>query len=114
MVFLFMKLFKDENGIAVQLAPSGVALATTLDTTVSTTTEITLNAATHFLRCYATTQDVYLKWGTADVTSSNFDEILPAGQVVDLVVPFSSGTTRYTAINLLERAASAAVIIIEK
>lgn len=105
---------RDDNRSPMQLAPTGAAKAVTLDTTISSSTEITLNAATTFLRIYATTQDVYFKWGTADVTSSNFDEIIPAGQIVDLPMAVDSSGVKYTAVNLLERSASAAIIVIEK
>ena len=104
-----MRLPKDNNGIAMQLTPSSTALARTVDASVSSSTEITLNASTKFIRVYAIDKDVYLKWGTDDVTASNFDEVIPANQIVDLVVPVSQ-----TAINLIERAASATVIVIEK
>jgi len=106
---------RDGSSAPIQLSPAVVALATTVDTTISASTEITLNASTTFIRVYATTQDVYLKWGTADVTSSNFDEIIPAGQIVDLFVPVNTSTNSlYTAINLIERVAGATVIVIEK
>lgn len=109
------QLPRDDNSIAYQLTPSKIALAQTVDATISSSTEITLNAATTILRLYAADKDVYFKWGTSDVTASNFDEIIPANQVVDLVVPLISGTSgRYTAINLVERAATASIVVIEK
>lgn len=103
------RLPTDGQGEAVQLTPDVPALARTLDTSISSSTEVTLNAGTTFLRLYATEEDVYFKWGTSDVTSANFDEILPAGQIVDLVVPEGQ-----TAFNVLERASGAAIIAIEK
>lgn len=112
-----MPRLASESNAYIPLTPSKVALAVTVDATISASTEVTLNAATTILRVYATTQDVYLKWGTADVTASNFDEICPAGQVVDLVVPIDSTVTppsRFTAINVIERTTSAAIVIIEK
>lgn len=109
-------LSRDRDGKVLQLAPAGAALARTVDATISASTEITLNAATTFIRVYAMDKDVYLKWGTADVTASNFDEVIPANQIVDLVVPAETAATGvlYTAINLIERAATAGVIVIEK
>lgn len=106
---------KDDNNQTIQLTPAVVALARTVSSSLSSTNEITLNTATTSLRIYATSQDVYLKWGTADVTSSNFDEVIPAGQIIDLMVAKDATTkARYTAINLIERAAGASVIVIEK
>ena len=98
-----------EDGQGMQITPRGVSLARTVNASLSASVEITLHADTTFLRCYATTQDVYLRWGIEDANASLFDEIIPAGQVVDLAVPDG-----YTAINVIERTASAAIIVIEK
>lgn len=99
----------DANTKPVQLTPAVLALAVTVDATISASTEITLQTETSFIRFYATSQDVFLKWGTADATTTSFDEVLPAGQLCDFFVPKD-----ITAINLIERAASAAVVVIEK
>ena len=104
-----IELPRDNQGNSIQLTPSVTALARTVDTSISSSTEITLNGSTAFIRCYATGQDVYLKWGTADVASNNFDEVLPAGQLVDLVVPVG-----VTALNVIERTSGASIVVIEK
>ena len=91
------------------LSPAKPAIFRTVDATISSSTEITLKGNTTIIRVYAISKDVYLKWGTDDVTASNFDEVVPANQIVDLVVP-----TGQSAINLIEREASATVIVIEK
>ncbi len=93
----------------VVTTPDVVALEQTVDSSLSTSSEIELNAATTMLRVYAITKDVYLKWGTNDATAANFDEVIPAAQVLDFKVPNGQ-----TAINLIEREASATVIVIEK
>jgi hypothetical protein len=107
---------KDKGGELIPMLPPTVAIARTLDTSISSSTEITLNAATSMLRIYAIAKDIYLKWGTADVTAANFDEVIPAGQILDLVVPVETESTGalFTAINLIERESSATVIVIEK
>lgn len=97
----------------VQLTPRSIALAQTVDSSISSSTEITLNAATTFIRVYAITQDIYMKWGTADVSSSNFDEVIPANQICDFYVPLET-TTFYTAVNFIERTSSATLVVIEK
>jgi len=97
------------NPLSVVSTPDVVALERTVDATLSASSEITLNTATTYIRVYAITKDVYLKWGTADCTAANFDEVIPAGQVFDFLVPNGQ-----TAINLIEREASATVIVIEK
>jgi hypothetical protein len=99
------------------LAPARVALASTVDASVSGSTEITLNAATTFIRVYAKSQDVYMKWGTTDVTASNSDAIIPAGQIVDFVLPVNQGAlplgTLYTAVNFIEETAGAKLTVYE-
>ena len=64
---------------------------------------------TTVLQVYAITKDVYLKWGTSDVTAANFDEVIIAGTQVTFLVPNGQ-----TAVNLIERESSATVIVIEK
>lgn len=104
------KIKVNEEQVKIILdSPDVLALARTVDATISSSTEITLNKETTFVQVYAIAKDVYLKWGTADVTASNFDEIIPAGQVKTYMVP--SGIS---ALNVIEREATATVIIIEK
>lgn len=97
------------------ITPDVIALARTVNTGLSTAQTVTFNAATTMIRVYATSQDVYFKWGTTAVTNANFDEIIPAGQVIDLKLPTqASVSTLYTACTLLERTASAQIVVIEK
>lgn len=106
---------KDANNSTISLSPSVPALARTVDTTISSSTEITLNAATTIIRVLAIDKDVYMKWGTDDVTDSNFDEVIPANQICDFVVPIQTQpSTLYTAVNFIERAATGGIIVIEK
>lgn len=103
----------DSNGrlkytFPLQLSPNIAAKARTVDASISTSTEITFHKATTYIKVYAIAKDVYLKWGTADVTASNFDQVIPAGQVADLLLPDNT-----TAVNLLEREAGATVIVLE-
>jgi len=113
---IFMQFRKNADGslkwpnpVGIKSTPDVVALARTVDSSISSSTEITLNKATTYIRVYAKTQDVYLKWGTDDVTAANFDEVIPAGKILDFLVPNGQ-----TAINLIERDASGSVICIEK
>jgi len=98
-----------EGRFVTNTTPDVTALARTVDASISSSTEITLNVSTTVIRVYAISKDVYLKWGTANVTASNFDEVIPAGQVFDFIVPNGQ-----TAINLIEREGGATVIVIEK
>lgn len=99
----------DDANHPVQLTPSTIALARTVSGTISAAQTITLNTATTYLRVYSADKDTYLKWGATTVTSSNFDEIIPANQIVDLYVPVGTPS-----LNVIERAATATVVIIEK
>jgi len=106
---------RDGNSIAAQLTPASTALARTVSSSISASTTVTFNAATTLLRVYAIDKDVYLKWGSTAVTSSNFDEVIPANQIVDLFVPIDTSTNLlYTTMRVIERAATATIIIIEK
>lgn len=108
------RLPRDANGIAMQLTPSSVALGQLVTSSISASTTRNLTAGTSLLRAYAVNQDVFLKWGATAVTSSNFDEVIPANQVVDLVVPRDSTGALFTTIRVIERAATATLILVEK
>lgn len=103
-----------EDGQIMQITPRGVALARSVNGSLSTSQEITLQTNTKFLRCYALSQDVYLRWGIENCNANTFDEVIPAGQVVDLVVPDDEFGTKFTAVNVIERTSSATIIVIEK
>lgn len=103
-----------ENGQIMQITPRGTALARSVNGSLSASTEIELHADTSFLRCYALSQDVYLRWGIENCNTNTFDEVIPAGQVVDLMVPFDEHGFKFTHVNFIERTSSATVIVIEK
>jgi len=94
--------------IQSMVAPS-TTLATTYDASVSGSTEITLNAATTVLEVSAIDKTIVMKWGTADVTTSNFDEVISLNTTRIFIVP--SGTT---AVNFIEQAATAILGVVEK
>lgn len=97
------------SGQPIMLVPPFTALARTRNTSISTSTEITLNTDTTVIEINAIDGNVYLKYGTDDVTNSNFDEFISAGQTRHYIIP--SGIT---AINLIDDGDSAKVIVIEK
>lgn len=92
----------------LQLDPDVTALARTVDASISATTEIALQPDTSYIKVYAITKDVYLKWGTDDVSASNFDHVIPAGTIERFLVP-----NQVTAINVIERESAATVIVAE-
>jgi hypothetical protein len=115
------QLPRDENGTPVQLTPSSVALGRFVSSSISSSTTRDLTAATAtapqttMIRVYAISQDIYLKWGSTAVSASNFDEVIPAGQIVDLVVPIDTTTgALFTTLRVIERTATATIILIEK
>lgn len=99
---------RETRGETIQLTVPTTALARTYDTTVSTATSITLNANTKLIEVTAINQGVFLKYA-AGVSSSDFDEYIAADQTRHYVKPIN-----VTVISVIEIAASASVIVIEK
>lgn len=90
-----------------------VSLAETYDATISTSTEVVFNTSTRLIQVTALTNAVFCKWGTADVTLSDFDVVVPPGQSYFLTVPYQGNGTLYTAINFIESTTSSAVAMCE-
>jgi hypothetical protein len=110
---------KDANGIAIQTTPGIKPKKVTYNGTISSSTQITLQATTTFVEISAITKPVLLKWGTGAATASaatdGFHEIIQAGTSKLLKVPVDPATNvPYTDINLIEQAATAIVAVIEK
>lgn len=106
---------RDANREVIQtMTPAVIAIEETYDATISTSTEITLNAATTLIEVAAIDKAILLKWGTSDVSTSDFDEVIPANTVRQFYVPYESGSTLYTAVNFIEQAATAILAVIEK
>lgn len=102
---------RDANRVPLQgsiVAPL-TTLATTYDATISASTEITLNAATTIIEVSAIDKTILMKWGTADVTTSNFDEVISLNTTRVFMVP--SGIT---AVNFIEQSATAILCVCEK
>ena len=102
-------IFTRDNLAPINLTPDVVSLARTVDASISASTEIVFNKASSFISVYAITKDIYMKWGADDVTASNFDEVIPAGQIRNFIIP-----NGVLAANFIEREASATLIVIEK
>lgn len=90
------------------LTPSKLALEETYDPTISSSTEVTLNAATTLIEVSAISQGIFMKWG-GTASSSDFDEFIQAGSTRHYVVPAGQTTVQF-----IEQAASAALVLIEK
>lgn len=99
----------DAEGNPVQVTPNVVALEETYDTSVSASTEITLNTGATFIEVTAVDEGIFLKWGTDDVTSADFDEYIAKDSTRQYFVPEGE-----TAVNFIQRAATAILVLIEK
>lgn len=91
-----------------------VALAVTYDATISTSTQITLNAATTIIEVTAIDKTVLLKWGSTSASTTVWDVAIPLNTTKQLYVPYQSdGKTRFTTVNLIEEVATAKMCVAE-
>lgn len=105
---------RDSNGTAMQLAPSVVALEETYDATISSSTEITLNASTTLIEVTAIDKAICMKWGTTDASTSDWDHVIPANWVQQYVVPVDPTTgVLFNAVNFIEESATAKLAVAE-
>lgn len=100
-------LDKDDNGNVLNALPNKVAIAITYDATVSSSTTLTLNAATSLLEITAIDKAIFYKWG-ATASSSAFDGIVPANSSKLVPVPVGQ-----TTIQFIEQAATAILAVVE-
>ncbi len=98
----------DQKGDMIPLTTPTTALAVTYDTTISSATDITLNASTALIEVTAINNGVFLRYQTA-VSSSNFDEFILADSTRHFVIPAG-----VTVVSVIEETASAKVVVIEK
>ena len=99
----------DGNRRSVQLTPAVVALEETYDATISASTEITLNASTTFIEVTAIDEGIMMSWGTANATTTSFDEYIAKNTTRQYYVPYG-----VAAVNFIERATTALLVMIEK
>ncbi len=110
----YIELPIDNNGDKIQLFPAKAALEETYDATISASTEITLNTDTRLIAVTAIDKPIFMKWGTTDASSSDWDHVIPAGSVSHFMVPIDVSTGRlYTAVNFIEQAATAILAVSE-
>jgi len=108
--------FPIAGGTIIQAVPPAVpALEETYDATVSASTEITLNTATTYIEVAAIDKAIFMKWGTSDASSTDWDHVIPANTVRGFYVPVETAATGalYTAVNFIEEAASAHLAVSE-
>lgn len=92
---------------AIQEAVTSKPLAVTYDATVSSSTAVTLNAATTGIEVTAIDKPILLKWD-ATASTSAFDGVIPANATRVFTVPRGTVTA-----NFIEQAATAVLVCIE-
>ncbi len=108
-------LAKDANNATIALSPSVVALSQGVNASISSSSTLAITDGATILRIYAVDKDIFLKWGSTAVTSSNFDEVIPANQICDFVIPIEvQPSTLYTTCRVIERSATATMIYTQK
>lgn len=105
---LGVTLPKDQSGNAIQLTSPESAVARTLSSSISSATTINLNSLTALIEVTARNQGIYLRYQVG-VSNSNFDEYILPDSTRHYVIPQGC-----TAISVIEEAATATVIVIEK
>ena len=83
-------------------------LAVTYDTTISSSTAVTLNTLTSTIEVTAIDKGIFLAWNRT-VSSSDYDEYIGAGLTRQYVVPTGTATA-----NFIQQAATAILSVIEK
>ena len=107
---------RDTNfNVIYDLPPAKVALDETYDASISASTEITLNVATTLIEVTAIDKAIFMKWGTADASSTDWDHVIPQNTTRRFAVPVETAATAtlYTAVNFIEEAASAHLAVSE-
>ena len=109
-----MSLLARDGREIIQGTFGGTALEETYDSSISGSTEITLNAATTIIEVTSFAKGLFLKWGTSDAASTDWDHCVAQDTTRLFIVPVDTSTgARYTAFNVIEQAASAAVAVSE-
>ena len=98
----------DGNRTHVPLTPAIAALAVTVDDSISTATDVTLNASTSFIEVNAVNGGVYMRYA-ATAAANAFDEYIHAGMCKDFYVPYG-----VTTVSFIQDQAGAGIRVIEK
>jgi len=99
---------RDANNSVISLVPAKLALAVTVDDSISSATDITLNEDTTFLEVTALDYGVFMRYA-ATASSSNFDEYIAPGSTRNYLVPEG-----VTVISVIQDNGAAKVRIIQK
>jgi len=91
------------------MTPAVQALVVTYDATISTSTQITLNAATTLIAVSAIDKTILMNWGTTSASTTVFDEVINLNTTRQFFIPVGVG-----AVNFIEEAATAKLCVVEK
>ena len=81
----------------------------TYDATISASTEVTLNAATSKIEVTAIDKAILMKWGTDNASTSAFDAVIPQNTTRIFKRPPGE-----LAVNFIEQAATAILVLVER
>jgi len=98
----------DQKGDGIPLTTPTPANAVNYDTSISTATDITLNADTALIEVTAINAGIFLRYAST-ASSSAFDEFILADNTRHFVVPAG-----VTVISIIEESAGAKAVVIEK
>ena len=91
------------------MTPAVQALVVTYDATISTSTQITLNAATTLIAVSAIDKTILMNWGTTSASTTVFDEVINLNTTRQFFVPVG-----VKAVNFIEQVATAILVLVEK
>ena len=99
----------------IDSTPAVIAINETYDATISSSTELTLNAATTLIEVSAIDKTILLNWGTTSASTTVFDEVISLNTTRQFQVPVDTSTGKlYTAVNFIQQTTTARLAVIEK
>lgn len=99
----------------ISSTPAVVVLEETYDSSIGSSTELTLNSSTTLIEVSAIDKTIMLKWGVDDASTSDFDEVINLNSTRQFLVPTDTSTNKlFTAVNFIEQEAGAVLCVSEK
>ena len=99
----------------LEITPSVIAIEETYDALVDSTTELTFDTSTKLIEVSAIDKTIFMKWGTSDATTADFDEVINLNTTRHFLIPTDITTKKlFTAANFISQEAGAVLAVIEK
>lgn len=110
-----VSLPKDGNNVSAQsFSPAKIAVAVTYDATISSSTQITFNAATTMIEVTAIDKTVLMKWGTTSASTTVWDNAIPLNTTRQFFIPVDTTTgALFTAATFIEESATGKLAVSE-